>query len=75
MRSPVQKKISIFGIPEKIKTLSAGGFSALSEYTILGDNAYPTYAVTKNDFRHLEKDELFLITPDGEEPKALLEET
>ena len=73
LRSPVRKVISLFDIPLKIKNLSAGGFSALSEYTMLADNAYPTYAVSKNDFRHLEKDESFLITPEGEEPKALLE--
>ena len=73
LRSPVRKEISLFDIPFKIKTLSAGGFSALSEYTMLADNAYPTYAVTKNDFRQLEKDESWKITPDGEDPKALLE--
>lgn len=73
LRSPVRKVISLFDVPFKIKTLSAGGFSALSEYTVLGDNAYPTYAVTKNAFRQLEKDESWKITPDGEDPKALLE--
>jgi len=73
LRSPVRKVISLFDIPLKIKTLSAGGFSALSEYTMLADNAYPTYAVTKNDFRQLEKEEPWKITPDGEDPKALLE--
>jgi len=73
LRSPVRKEISLFGISGKMKTLSAGGFSALSEYSILVDNAYPTYAITKNDFRQLEKDESWKITPDGEDPKALLE--
>ena len=73
LRSPVRKEISLHDIPLKIKTLSAGGFSALSEYTMLADNAYPTYAVTKNDFRQLEKEEPWKITPDGEDPKALLE--
>jgi len=72
-RSPVRKEISLFGFSEKIKTLSDGGFSALSEYTMLADNTYPTYAVTKNDFRKLEKDESWMTTPDGEDPKALLE--
>jgi len=47
LRSPVRKVISLFDIPMKMKTLSAGGISALSEYTMLADNAYPSYAVTK----------------------------
>jgi len=73
LRNPVRKEISLFGIPEKIKTLSAGGFSALSEYTILGDNVYPTYAITKDNFRQIEKGKPLKITPDGEDPKALLQ--
>jgi len=57
----------------KTKILSAGGFSALSEYTMLGDNVYPTFAVTKDDFRQLEKEEPLMITPNGEDPKSVLE--
>lgn len=72
-RNPVRKEVSLFSIQVKTKILSAGGFSALSEYTMLGDNVYPTFAVTKDDFRQLEKEESLMITPNGEDPKSVLE--
>lgn len=73
LRNPVRKEISLFIIPAKIETLTTGGFSALSEYTILGDNSYPTYAITKDGFRQFEKEESLNITPAGEDPRAVLE--
>ena len=44
MRNPV---IKVYDLQEDIKLLIKAGISALSEYTMLADNTYPTYAIEK----------------------------
>ena len=48
MRNPVIKRIEL---TEDIRLKQKAGISALSEYSMLSDNAYPTYAVLKADLR------------------------
>ena len=45
MRNPV---IRVFNLRDDIKLPKKAGISALSEYTLLADNNYPTYAIEKN---------------------------
>ncbi len=44
MRNPV---IKVYDLQEDIKLPVKAGISALSEYTMLADNTYPTYAIEK----------------------------
>ena len=48
MRDPIIQK---FNLKEDIKLQEKAGISALSEYSMLSDNSYPTYAVLKKDLR------------------------
>ena len=48
MRNPV---ITRFQLAEDIHLDKKAGISALCEYSMLSDNTYPTYAVTKNELR------------------------
>lgn len=45
-RNPVIRK---FNLVENVKLSKMAGISALCEYSMLSDNAYPTYAITKED--------------------------
>lgn len=73
LRNPVRKVVSLIAYPDEVEGLPVGGFSALSEYTALADNPYRTYAIDKESFRQYNNVEEWVETPDGEEPKALLE--
>ncbi len=46
MRNPV---IRVFDLKEDIKLYKKAGISALSEYSMLSDNDYPTYAIEKKE--------------------------
>lgn len=46
LRNPV---IKVFTLKDDIKLPQKAGISALSEYSMLSDNNYPTYAVAKKD--------------------------
>lgn len=48
LRSPVIRK---YVLSEDIKLEKKAGISALCEYTLLSDNQYPTYAVTKKELK------------------------
>ena len=48
LRNPVIRK---FVLREDIKLEKKAGISALCEYSLLSDNAYPTYAVTKKELK------------------------
>ena len=48
LRNPVIRK---FVLREDIKLEKKAGISALCEYSLLSDNAYPTYAVTKKKLK------------------------
>ena len=47
-RNPVIKK---FILSEDIKLDKRAGITALCEYSLLSDNIYPTYAVTKKELK------------------------
>ncbi len=46
LRNPV---IARYELKEDVQIINKAGISALCEYTLLEDNQYPTYAVTKKD--------------------------
>ena len=48
LRNPVIRR---FVLREDMKLEKKAGISALCEYSILSDNAYPTYAVTKKELK------------------------
>ncbi len=48
MRNPVIRR---FALREDIALAKKAGISALCDYSLLADNEYPTYAVTKKDLR------------------------
>ena len=48
MRDPIIRRIYL---KEDIRLQDKAGISALSEYSMLSDNSYPTYAVLKKDLR------------------------
>lgn len=48
MRNPIIQRINL---KDDIKLHEKAGISALSEYSMLSDNPYPTYAVLKKDLR------------------------
>lgn len=55
------------------KNLIKSGFSALSEYSLLEDNIYPTYAITKSQLSEMRMNERKLILK-GEEPGCIIQE-
>jgi len=71
MRNPV---ITTFALGEDLKLENKGGISALSAYTMLMDNEYSTYAVTKKEIQSLEINHKKLV-PEGEQPKCVIQET
>ena len=50
LRSPVIRK---YALERDIKLERKAGMSALCEYSLLADNRYPTYAVTKDELRNI----------------------
>ncbi|MFR1010543.1 MAG: hypothetical protein ACLSGA_13690 [Ruminococcus sp.] len=48
LRNPVIRR---FILREDIKFEKKAGISALCEYSLLSDNVYPTYAVTKKELK------------------------
>lgn len=53
--NPVKKTIRMKQIPNGLKIKS--GISALAKYTLLGEDAYPTFAVVHNQFHELDLDQ------------------
>ena len=50
LRSPV---ITRYQLTEDIHLEKIAGISALCEYSLLSDNSYPTYAITKKELREV----------------------
>lgn len=70
MRNPV---ISTFYIKEDLHLPVRGGISALAEYSMISDNKYPTYIVTKKELKSLElKDQQVAVKYD--EPGCVVQE-
>lgn len=55
-----------------VKHYLLGGMSALSQYSMLNDNVYPTYAITKQQGKNLNI-EKFEQVPESEQPLILLQ--
>lgn len=70
LRSPVIKEYRLERPLEH--PLPLGGISAVCHYTMLGDNAYPTYAATRARAKELGLAELPQV-PRGEIPAALIQ--
>lgn len=70
LRNPI---ISEYQLARDLKLKNKSGISALCYYTLLSDNAYPTYAMTKMDIKDLHIDRKQLI-PKGEEPGCVVQE-
>lgn len=71
LRSPLIYSYKLEKDIEQIELLS--GISALCCYTLLEDNEYPTYAVTKKDLQELELDKKNRV-PGGERPGCVVQE-
>lgn len=48
MRNPV---VSIFNVKDDLKLSVRGGMSALADYSMIEDNVYPTYIISKKDLK------------------------
>jgi hypothetical protein len=71
MRNPI---IAEFHLTEDISgKLPKSGISALTEFSMLGDNIYPTYAITKTQMKAYKIREIRQI-PTGEVPGCVVQE-
>jgi hypothetical protein len=71
MRSPVIREFYLEkDLPDP---LIKSGFSALSEYSMLGDNHYPTYAITKSNLAEIGIRDRKQV-PNCEEPGCIVQE-
>jgi hypothetical protein len=71
MRKPI---IQEFYLQEDISAnLIKSGISALSEFSMLGDNSYPTYAITKTQMKEYGMRERKQV-PKGEIPRCVVQE-
>lgn len=70
LRNPV---ISVFLMAEDLKLPIRGGITALSNYSMLEDNSYSTYIVSKKDVGNLKLKE-HKTSPKGETPGCLVQE-
>ncbi len=64
--------ISTFSIDEDLKLSVKGGMSALSDYSMIEDNKYPTYAVLKKDINKCGINDTKLSSK-GEEPSCIVQ--
>jgi hypothetical protein len=71
LRNPVAKEYHLEKTHE-MSELPLGGISALSSYTLLNDNGYRTYAITKDLAKKLQIDALPCV-PKGEEPAEIIQ--
>lgn len=71
LRNPVKRQ---YRLDKKLHGLEPhyGGVSALSKYTMLADNVYPTFAITKDEEKKLQLKEA-LTVPQGEEPDIVIQ--
>lgn len=68
--NPVKKTVRINRLPSDVILLS--GVSALADYTLIGEDPYPTFAVDQKQYRELQiKQED--MTPKGEIPACMIQ--
>ena len=63
--------ISRISLRQNVKGYPVGGISALAEYSMLADDPYPTYALTKRDIGRIDIGRNSLIPP-GETPGCVI---
>jgi hypothetical protein len=70
LRNPV---VTTYEMAEDLKLEVKAGMSALCEYSMLTDNAFPTYAITKKDLHKIQIKNKQLV-PKGEEKGCVVQE-
>lgn len=70
LRNPV---LEVFVMETDLNLDIKGGISALSEYSMIEDNSYPTYVVMKKDIGELKLRD-YKQSPRGEKPGCLVQE-
>lgn len=70
LRNPV---ITTYEMAEDLKLEVKAGMSALCEYSMLEDNSFPTYAITKKELQKLQIKKKQLV-PKGEEKGCVIQE-
>lgn len=70
LRNPVEKELRLDCLPPWPLPLS--GLSAVSHFSMLSDNAYPTYAISKKALRDLQPEKLPQV-PQDELPAAIIQ--
>lgn len=68
--NPVVKSVPLAEIPSEIYRKS--GFSALADWSMLEDNVYPTYGVTRQEYRDLELDS-YPLQPTTDRPVCVVQ--
>lgn len=68
--NPVSKEVRMKYIPEK--QMLKGGISALAEYSMLGDNAYLTFAVDRGQYRKIQVSQNDIL-PRRETPACIVQ--
>lgn len=70
LRNPVEKEYRLDCLPPW--PLPKSGLSAISFYTMLAENTYPTYAITRQAIKDLRPERLPQV-PEDEEPAAVIQ--
>lgn len=70
LRNPVEKELRLDCLPPWSLPLS--GLSAVSHFSMLGDNTYPTYSISKKALRDLQPEKLPQV-PQDEMPAAVIQ--
>lgn len=68
--SPIAKSYALAEIPEGLSCY--GGLTAIARYSMLADNVYPTFAVTREEYRQLDI-QRYLIQPRTEIPACIVQ--
>ena len=68
--APVAKTYALREVPDGITCI--GGMSALAHYSMIGDNAYPTYAITREEGRQIKIEE-YNTLPKTEVPSCIVQ--
>jgi hypothetical protein len=70
LRSPVAKEYRLGSVPDV--RLRYGGMSAISHYSMLNDNSFPTFALSANEAKNMDI-EKYGIVPDEDEPVCIIQ--
>lgn len=68
--NPVVRTLVLKEVPDNVRCL--GGISALAHYSMLADDKYPTYALSREEYTHLQGKE-YELCPQTETPACRLQ--